>query len=283
MIDIMFGKKTKVLVEKWNKLHLEDLCPINARLLTSALSGVVKVPPRAAQYRIEAILGSIRTEKHLCKFLNEGQMRPCQICGKKDTLEHMVLFCVNPQIAWTSMVERYEQLTGNTLKLNVQMCLLGKINKENMYPKIINRLLAITLWWICKTNYERKGLKTSWEIGRELNEMYKLGDRVQLGKDWKCKNLDVEIDSSALREKIISLSEAELRKGEGNIILWLRSQIGTLIEPVLEREKGFRGCRQFPKTTECIGNRETKLSKLEYLLALDNRVLPQPPPLIGKI
>ena len=74
----------------------------------------------------------------------------------------------------------------------------------------------------------------------------------------------LKLTHQPLREKIISLSEAELRKGEGNIILWLRSQIGTLIEPVLEREKGFRGCRQFPKIVECNGNRETKLSKLEY-------------------
>ena len=117
MIDIIFGQKTKVLVQKWNKLHLEDLCPINSKLLTSALSWVVKVPPRAAQYRTEGILGSIRTERHLCKFLtDDGQMRPCHICGKKDTLEHIILFCVNPQIAWASMVERYKQLTGRELK-----------------------------------------------------------------------------------------------------------------------------------------------------------------------
>merc|ERR1712237_63826 len=261
MINIMFEKKTKVLVEKWNKLQIEDLCPINARMLISSLQGVVKTPPRAAQYRIESILGSIRTEKHLCKFLNEGQMRPCHICGKKDTLEHMILFCVNPQIAWTSMVERYEQLTGNSLKLNVHMCLLGRINKGIMYPKIINRLLAITLWWICKTNYERKGLKTSWEIGRELNEMYRLGDSIQLGDNWKSKSLDVEIDSVALKEKITALREDELRKGAGNIILWLRSQNGALREPELVREEGFRSCRKFPNMNENIGNRKIKLSK----------------------
>ena len=113
-------------------MQIEDLCPINLSLITSALTWVVRVPPRAAQYRTEAILGSIRTEKHLCKFLTEdGQMRPCHICGKQDTLEHITLFCVNPQIAWASMVERYKQLTGMELKLNVQLCLLGKVNKEN--------------------------------------------------------------------------------------------------------------------------------------------------------
>ena len=44
--------------------------------------------------------------------------------------------------------------------------------------------------------------------------MYKLGDRVQLGENWKNRNLDVEIDSKALKEKIISLSEGELRRGK---------------------------------------------------------------------
>ena len=106
--------------------------------------------------------------------------------------------------------------------------------------------------------------------------MYKLGDRVQLGKNWKSKNLDVEIDSAALREKIISLSETELRRGEGNLILWLRNQFGTLSEPLLEREDGFKGVRQFPKIVGDTGSRKTKLTKLEYLLTLDNRAPPNP-------
>ena len=86
--------------------------------------------------------------------------------------------------------------------------------------------------------------------------------------------LDVEIDSAALREKIISLSEAELRRGEGNLVLWLRNQFGILSEPMLEREDGFKGVRHFPKIVGDIGNRKTNLTKLEYLLALDNRAPP---------
>ena len=119
-------------------------------------------------------------------------------------------------------------------------------------------------------------MKTSWEIGRELNEMYRLGDRVQLGERWKGRNLDVEIDSTALKEKIISLSEGELRRGEGNLAIWLRNQFGNLSEPRLEREDGFKGVRYFPKIVGDIGNRKTNLTKLEYLLALDNRAPPNP-------
>ena len=79
--------KTKVLIEKWNRLKIEDLCPINMGLIVSALSWVVRVPPRAAQYRTGAILGSIRTEKHLCRFAtDDGLKRPCHICGKLDIL-----------------------------------------------------------------------------------------------------------------------------------------------------------------------------------------------------
>ena len=100
--------------------------------------------------------------------------------------------------------------------------------------------------------------------------MYKLGDRIQLGENWKNKSLDVEIDSRALREKIISLSEGELRRGEGNIAIWLRNQIGNLSEPFLEREEGFKGVRYFPKFVRDNGNRITKLTKLEFLMALDH-------------
>ena len=113
-------------------------------------------------------------------------------------------------------------------------------------------------------------MKTSWEIGRELNEMYRLGDRVQLGERWKGRNLDVEIDSTALKETIISLSEGELRRGEGNLAIWLRNQIGNLSEPILEREDGFKGVRHFPKFVGDNGNRVTKLTKLEFLMALDH-------------
>ena len=100
--------------------------------------------------------------------------------------------------------------------------------------------------------------------------MYRLGDRVQLGERWKGRNLDVEIDSTALKEKIISLSEGELRRGEGNLVIWLRNQFGNLSEPMLKREDGFKGIRYFPKIVGDIGNRKTNLTKLEYLLALDN-------------
>ena len=88
---------------------------------------------------------------------------------------------------------------------------------------------------------------------------------------------EVEIDTAAQREKIISLSEAKLRRGEGNLVLWLRNQFGILSEPMLEREDGFKGVRHFPKIVGDIGNRKTNLTKLEYLLALDNRTPPKPP------
>ena len=45
---------------------------------------------------------------------------------------------------------------------------------------------------------------------------------------------------------------------------------------MLEREDGFKGVRHFPKIVGDIGNRKTNLTKLEYLLALDNRAPPNP-------
>ena len=76
LLDLYYSKDTKILIDKWNRLKIEDLCPVNMNLIVSALNWVVKVPPRAAQYRTEAILGSIRTKKHICKFAtNDGLKR----------------------------------------------------------------------------------------------------------------------------------------------------------------------------------------------------------------
>ena len=104
LLDLFYNRDTRVIIDKWNKLKLEDLCPVNMNAIVSALNWVVKVPPRAAQYRTEAILGSIRTDKHISKFAtNDGIKRPCHICGKENSLEYVFLFCVSPQIAWISM------------------------------------------------------------------------------------------------------------------------------------------------------------------------------------
>ena len=104
--------------------------------------------------------------------------------------------------------------------------------------------------------------------------MYRLGDNIQLGDSWKSKSLDVEIDSVALKEKIIDLGEDELRKGAGNIILWLRGQNGVLRGPELVREEGFRSLRKFPRLKEGVDCKRINLSKLEYLLALEGTSSP---------
>ena len=158
LLDLCNSKDTKVVIDKWNRLKIEDLCPVN--MIVSALNWVVKVPPRASQYRTEAILGSIRTKKHICKFAtNDGIKRPCHICGKEDSLEHVVFFCASPQITWTSMAIRYEQLTGGKIEINTHLCLLGKAKGNNCHKTLANRLASTTLWWICKTYYETKDLK----------------------------------------------------------------------------------------------------------------------------
>ena len=74
----------------------------------------------------------------------------------------------------------------------------------------------------------------------------------------------------------MSLSERELRAGEGNLAIWLRNQMGNLTEPKLEREKGFIGVKQFPRFARERSDRDTKFSKLVYLMLLDEG-LPHPP------
>ena len=51
--------------------------------------------------------------------------------------------------------------------------------------------------------------------------------------------------------------------------------MGNLIDPMLEREEGFKGFKYFPKFARDTGNRVTKLTKLEFLMALDHGT---PPP-----
>ena len=50
--------------------------------------------------------------------------------------------------------------------------------------------------------------------------------------------------------------------------------MGNMTEPKLERENGFKGVKHFPKFAKDIGNGETKLTKLEFLMYLDDRNLP---------
>ena len=174
------------------------------------------------------------------------------------------------------MAMRFEQITGDKIDINAQLCLVGKAKSDNPHKKLANRLASTTLWWICKTYYERKELKSSWEIGRELN-MYRHEDRIFMKENWRATGLDVEIDSRALKEKIMSLSERELRAGEGNLAIWLRNQMGNFIEPKLERESGLIGLRQFPKFARGRNDRDIKFSKLLYLISLDEGLPPHPP------
>ena len=83
---------------------------------------------------------------------------------------------------------------------------------------------------------------------------------------WRDARLDAEIDYNTLRDKIKELSENELRSGEGNLIIWLRNQMGNIMEPKLECEEGYIGLRQFPRMTKDRGDRDVKFSKLLFLI-----------------
>ena len=51
ILDLCYSMKTKVLVEKWNRLNIEDLCPINMGLIVSALNWVVRVGLSSTEQR----------------------------------------------------------------------------------------------------------------------------------------------------------------------------------------------------------------------------------------
>ena len=79
----------------------------------------------------------------------------------------------------------------------------------------------------------------------------------------------------------MSLSERELRAGEGNLVIWLRNQMGNFIEPKIERESGFIGLKQFPKFVRRRSDRDIKLSKLLFLIRLDKGLPIIPPTLMA--
>ena len=90
---------------------------------------------------------------------------------------------------------------------------------------------------------------------------------------WRESRIDAEIDSNALREKIRELSEYELRAGEGNLIIWLRNQMGNTMEPKLEQEEGYIGIRKLPTVINRRGDREIKFSKLLFLIKVDKGLI----------
>ena len=69
------------------------------------------------------------------------------------------------------------------------------------------------------------------------------------------------------------MSEYELRAGEGNLIIWLRNQMGNTMEPKLEHEEGYIGIRQLPKRTRGRGDRYVKFSKLLFLIKVDKGLI----------
>ena len=86
---------------------------------------------------------------------------------------------------------RYEQLTGEKIEIDTQLCLLGKAKVSKCHRTLANRLASTNLWQICKTYYESKDLKSSSEIGRELNDLYKFEDMKYMKERWRESRLDI--------------------------------------------------------------------------------------------
>ena len=244
-------------------------------LIRTALKSNIRNPPRAANYRLELILASVRTEKHIAKITGAAK-RPCPWCNKEDSLQHTIMFCAMAQTAWTSMAMRYKQLTGGEeIIIDPLLIFLGLSRTNKKFRNLANRLAATTAHWILKTYYGRGPLLKSRRIGIELHEMFTYEDRIFRQRNDSPKtpptswSIDAEIDTTALVELISSLSEDDLNKGEANMIIHLRNAMGRLCSPSLIREEGYISIIPAFSNISLINNRKIDWDKLVFLMRLD--------------
>ena len=146
-------------------------------LVRIALRSNIRSPPCAANYRLELILATVRTEKHIAKISGAAK-RPCPWCNKEDSLQNILMFSAHAQIAWTSMAMRFKQLSGEEIIIDTPLIFLGLSKTHKNLKKLANRLAATTAHWILKTYYARGPILSSRRIGIELHEMYAYEDRI---------------------------------------------------------------------------------------------------------
>ncbi len=273
---IMDLYSNRIIIEKWNKLSLERIIPMSMDLVKTALKANIRNPPRAANYRLELILASVRTEKHIAKITG-AEKRKCPCCSKEDSLQHTLMFCSNAQMAWTSMAIRFKQLTGEEIVIDSMLIFLGLSRTNKKFRKLANRLAASTAHWILKTYYGRGPTLTSRRIGAELHEMYAYEDRIFRQSNSSHLplptrgSIDAEVDTRALIELISNLSEEDINKGNANMIIHLRNAIGRLDTPSLVREEGYISIIPTTSVSSRDNNRKIDWNKLLFLMRLDAR------------
>ena len=128
-IDFMY-KRENFIVEKWDRLGLMQIVPVNREIINRALRNIPKSPARACNYRLEMVLAAIRTEKHIAKIRGE-EKRGCNLCGCRDSLEHTILFSAHAQIAWLVSLRAIKFSTGIDIKLNASMIFMGSLGGGN--------------------------------------------------------------------------------------------------------------------------------------------------------
>ena len=125
IIDFLYRDSSN-LIKKWDKLKIEDIIPISTSLLSAALKKLTTSPFRGSQYRLELILCSLRTERHICLIRNE-ENRTCENCGKADSFIRVLLFCTHAQVAWCVLSNTVKNEYGIELKIIPSTVLLGTL------------------------------------------------------------------------------------------------------------------------------------------------------------
>ena len=123
----LFLRDSSNIIRKWNKLSIEDILPISTPLLAAALRKITTSSFRGSQYRLELITCSMRTERHISLIRNE-EMRGCEICGKTDSLIHVLLFCTHAQVAWCVLAKTVKSMFGIELKINASTVFSGYLS-----------------------------------------------------------------------------------------------------------------------------------------------------------
>ncbi len=98
--------------KKWKKVFL----------LPKQMTKFIKM--QEMQYRILHRL--IPTNHLLHKRKAEGVQSPnCRICGKDETLTHLLLYCTPAMNIWKWLQAQLYKSTGLTVELHTQTCILG--------------------------------------------------------------------------------------------------------------------------------------------------------------
>ena len=134
-------------------------------------------------------------------------MRACELCNKKDSVVHFLIYCTHAQVAWCTLALTVKSMLGVDLRINASTILLGSLAgvTNDRHRKSISKWLNATLHFLCRNYYLRTPLMSSRMIANDLRRLY------GSVSDSKVCLADPKISTHELNLLITNLSEEDLR------------------------------------------------------------------------